>query len=292
MSMSRLAELARTLREEAHPVRRLMAMGLKRTGLGQLLTFAVRDYRLRFYPSAVSAALWFKRDDRKADYEVITRYLRPGDAYIDVGANIGSTVIPAARRIGPLGTALAFEPHPRICGYLKGNIALNRLTNVKVHCSAVGSEPGVARLTDSRCDDCNEVAATGMLEIPVVTLDNIASALAQIALLKVDVEGYEMHVFAGGKQTLARTACVYFELSSDSYCRRLGYATTELLSMLANSGFSLFRLLSGRLVRVELAYSPMESSRENVIAVRDLADFRHRTGWSQLPPEPRDTSTS
>jgi len=43
---------------------------------------------------------------------LIRRLLRPGDTYIDVGANVGMHTLLASRTVGPAGRTYSFEPHP------------------------------------------------------------------------------------------------------------------------------------------------------------------------------------
>jgi len=52
--------------------------------------------------------------------------LQPGDAFIDVGANVGLYSILAAKQVGQQGRVVAFEPQPKIFETLKNNLAYNR----------------------------------------------------------------------------------------------------------------------------------------------------------------------
>ena len=61
---------------------------------------------------------------------------------IDVGANIGTIVIPALAR-GLMQSATAIEPHPTNLRLLRANLALNGLSErVRVLAPAVGAESG------------------------------------------------------------------------------------------------------------------------------------------------------
>src|SRR5262249_684607 len=68
---------------------------------------------------------------------VIRALLRPGDVFVDVGANVGYFSPLAARAVGPLGRVIAFEPTPPTLEELRHNVALNDLQNVTVHGEAV-----------------------------------------------------------------------------------------------------------------------------------------------------------
>jgi FkbM family methyltransferase len=51
------------------------------------------------------------------------------------------------------------------------------------------------------------------VEVPMTTLDRLLVDLAEVSLLKIDVQGYEKQVLAGAKQTLSKTKFVLVELN-------------------------------------------------------------------------------
>lgn len=57
--------------------------------------------------------------------------LRPGDTFVDCGANLGAYVVPMAERVGRSGRVLAFEPFLHTFQHLTANVALNGLLNVR-----------------------------------------------------------------------------------------------------------------------------------------------------------------
>merc|ERR1712176_1057446 len=59
---------------------------------------------------------------------------------IDVGANLGGFTVPLAERVGPSGAVHAFEPFRKVFQHLNANVALNGLTNVYAHNTALGTE--------------------------------------------------------------------------------------------------------------------------------------------------------
>lgn len=129
---------------DKHSLRRLGAGVIGRSGLGNLFKIKIRihDYYILFHPTGLCSLYWNDPTVRNEDYEFLNSFLKKGDTYIDVGANVGVTVIPAAKCIGESGRVIAVEPHPAICSYLKENIELNDLSNVQVHNCAVGNQKG------------------------------------------------------------------------------------------------------------------------------------------------------
>lgn len=152
--MSKWEKRLRKLREHPRPVRLVAGRLLWLSGLSPLFVFEMpRGFRIRFYPSSISAALWSDPTSRAEDEDFVWTVLRPGDRYIDAGANIGQLALAASRRIGSTGEAIVIEAHPQICRYLEGNVALNEATNVQtMHC-ALGAKLGEVAITSRRSDD-------------------------------------------------------------------------------------------------------------------------------------------
>lgn len=121
---------------------------------------------------------------------------------VDIGANIGIYTLLAARRMGPSGRVIAFEPHPRTAAKLRGNIALNpgrqRVTVVQ---KAVGDAHGQLPMHIVADFDAGQNSLIrghrhGSGRTVQVDVTPLVDALAeqgieQIDILKIDIEGYE-----------------------------------------------------------------------------------------------------
>jgi len=59
--------------------------------------------------------------------------LKEGDAFIDIGANIGYFTLQAAKLVGPSGKVIAIEVSPTIFKKLIANLQRNRVTNVETY---------------------------------------------------------------------------------------------------------------------------------------------------------------
>ena len=72
--------------------------------------------------------------------------LRPGDVFIDVGANAGSYTILASKVAG--AHSCAFEPVPQTYERLLANVEINQMTGlVKAHNIGLAAEPGALRFS-------------------------------------------------------------------------------------------------------------------------------------------------
>ncbi|QDV26832.1 FkbM family methyltransferase [Aureliella helgolandensis] len=277
-----------TLKTDPKPLRRILCKILVKLPFdaGKLLRIKVKTngYRIHLRKSSLSLALFYDPDSRKTDCEFIASYLNDGDVYVDVGANVGTTLIPAALA-SPKGGHFGFEPHPRIYRYLVENVLLNGLSE-RVHLfnCALGATEGEIRFSSSSNDDTNHVLVDEPgIAVRVALLDDILAEAERVHLLKVDVEGYEKFVFQGGRETLAKTDCVYFEISEQNF-NLFGYSVRELLTDFEHQGFALYvRSGPSEISRIRSDYC-LRTHHTNVLAIRSQEDFLARTNWTVSSP--------
>jgi FkbM family methyltransferase len=244
------------------------------------LIMRVDGVRVRVSPAAMARALWKDRHVYDRDLAFYRRFLRPGDAVVDVGANIGLATLVAAKIVGSTGRIVAVEPHPRTFEYLRDNVQLNGLTDVvQLYCVAVGEREGQRRIVEFPGDDSQnhlDGGDHGGVRVAVVPLDSLLTSQGPTALLKLDVEGYEKFVLDGANRTLATTGCVYFE-SWERHFARYGYSGRDLLDGLRARGFRLYRPTATGLEALPDDHRSAEC--ENLLAIRDVEDVLDRTGY-------------
>jgi FkbM family methyltransferase len=183
------------------------------------------------------------------EMSAVAARLRPGMCVLDVGAHEGLYTLLAARLVSPGGTVHAFEPSPRERARLQENIALNQLTNVQVHETAVGDAAGTAVLHVAGADYAghNTMGAFGYptttleaaVEVEVVSLDTFASehALPNVDLLKIDVEGSETSVLRGAQKLLRKHRPVILVEAQDATLGTAGSSVDELIGILQAEGY-------------------------------------------------------
>lgn len=280
----------RKLRAHPRPVRLVASRVLWRAGLSRFFVCEMpRGFRIRFYPSSISAALWSDPSSRSEDEDFVWAVLRSGDRYIDAGANIGQLSLAASKRVGPLGEVIAVEAHPKIYGYLSGNIELNRCGNVTTMHHALGDRTREVALTSRWSDDQNFIADAGDARVPMRPLDDLIDS-TPIRLLKLDVEGYELPVLRGAKRALEQTDIVYCELSP-SNCERFGYEPLQVEQLLLDGGFVFIRTdtaseaaVTNRPYFSEMDAESLPATGYNLIAVRpaiaqEVLDALSEEGW-------------
>jgi FkbM family methyltransferase len=137
--------------------------------------------------------------------------LRPGDV-VEVGTNIGTHTVPMAKALAAQGRRLiAFEPQPFIFQNLCANVALNGLSNVTAWPFACGdreatvyfSNPNYLAGDNFGGIEMKAERAPGRVAVPCRRLDEVID-LESIALIKIDVEGFELRALQGAEATLDR----------------------------------------------------------------------------------------
>jgi FkbM family methyltransferase len=274
-----LGHYIRTLREQDKPFRYLISRLLWKTHLSRPFMIRKGAYKLRFYSSSASASCWYDPLIYKGDENFFEIYLKRGDTVIDVGANIGVLTLKAAAIVGDGGKVFSIEAHPTTFRYLRGNVCLNHFGNIEVFNVAVGNKRGVVEISDRKTSDVeNRIVPEGGTKIKVETLDTLLNhRIKTVDLLKIDVEGYEKFVLAGAAKILEKTKCIYIECWERHFAN-YGYSTTCILETLKSSGFGVFKVVTSRLS--EISSRHISESIENLLAIRDLADFRGRTGFT------------
>jgi FkbM family methyltransferase len=142
------------------------------------------------------------------ELQLLLRLVKQGDVAIDAGANIGAFTVPLARRVGPDGWVLAIEPQRLVHQMLCANVAANGLANVVAHWCGLGAGPTeavVPALDYNKENNFGGVPLRGSgagERIPIVTIDSLA--LPSCALIKIDVEGMELDVLRGARETIRR----------------------------------------------------------------------------------------
>jgi FkbM family methyltransferase len=184
----------------------------------------------------------------------ISRWLRPGDTAVDVGANIGALTLLMARSVGHAGRVLAYEANPHTAALLRDNVSVNYRNDwVEVREQAAWSEQ--AQLTfhiserfqgngsllahDDWYTNHFRVDTHAEVQVEAVALDPVLLPLRP-RLVKIDVEGAEPDVLAGMTHWLAeaRDTAIAVEVVRNRMGDGWPLFTTQL-QRLVNDGWQL-----------------------------------------------------
>ncbi len=204
-------------------------------GLGDssAISVAVRPYYNRFLeivyrerglsrkmagqqPMRIRPASRYYRDDFEAGlFRFLEGVVRPGDVVLEVGANIGIFTVLLGRWVGPRGHVYAFEPAPETRALLEDHLMLNGVQDrVTVVADAISDVPGRSSFHAAGMSGRNALSPNthgergpDTVEVPVTTIDAFCKERNVIpTLIKMDIEGYEIHALRGARDVIAKHA--------------------------------------------------------------------------------------
>jgi len=142
----------------------------------------------------------------------INQYLKPGEVFVDVGANIGFFTLMACKIVGPKGKVFAFEPNPVIYDMMDTSVFANSFGKRCVTRNiGIFNKEGNLDLT---WDDANHGGGRlvthdqthiekNMATVKLKKLDDILSRNEKpVSVIKIDTEGCEPYVLEGAEKTL------------------------------------------------------------------------------------------
>ena len=204
-----------------------------------------------------------------------------GNVFVDVGANVGYFTLLGAKLVGPEGLVVAVEAHPDLAVILQSNVVINGVYGyVTTHNRAAWSEnadiefhirqhfagnssvgtidaPGLQRLGDT------ERAVT----VQAVELDDLLAGLPRpVDVIKIDVEGAEVHALTGLRRTIESNPglVIMFEWAR-AQIESVGDTPAALAELIDSYGFKLELLETGQTVDTEgllaLPYGNVVASR-------------------------------
>jgi FkbM family methyltransferase len=211
----------------------------------------------------------------------LQRTLRPGQVFVDVGANVGYFTLLGGHLVGPQGKVVAVEAHPGLAELLRRNVIMNGLygyvttwhraawsstTTLQLHqrlnFSGASSVGAIGAEALDRLGDTEEMVA-----VEAVPVDDLLEGLPPVDVLKMDIEGAELQAFTGLSRTLrsSPSIAVMFEWAPE-LMEGVGDKAEALVDLLEGHGLR-FRLLEDDLATIERARL-LDLAYGNVVATR------------------------
>ncbi|MEQ1756764.1 MAG: FkbM family methyltransferase [Vicinamibacterales bacterium] len=209
---------------------------------------------LQITPSLLLHRLW-----DEPTTSLLQRVIRPGDRFLDIGANIGYFTLLGAALAGAGGHVHAFEPNPGTHDVLARNVRLNNFSHVcTLHQTALGDRPGEVTLHTFRHNQGGSTLSTlpqRLLNewherptdcvVPMTTLDEVfANERESFDCIKIDAEGSEAMIWEGGRrffrEHVTPRTIVLLEWNPPALCGA-GADLRGLMDTFATHGFQVWR---------------------------------------------------
>jgi FkbM family methyltransferase len=173
--------------------------------------------------------------------------------FLDVGANIGEWS-ESVLAVAPEARGLLFEPNPEAAAEIPKRTRVG--AHIEVIEAAVSDRPGAADLFfEGDCGKRSSLArganpcVDGVRRVPVVTLDEAVMARGTvwktIDLLKIDTEGFDLHVLRGAAGLLARKAVRFIQFEYNSSWAHSGATLGAAIALLEGHGYEMRLLQPG-----------------------------------------------
>ena len=181
--------------------------------------------------------------------------IKPGDSFADVGVFIGLYTIAAAKRVGPAGHVMGFEPDNSCYRVASRHVQINGVqSTVDLIRAAVGDRNGVVSFeNNNESGHITSKPGEATAEVECVTLDRVLPD-RHLDVLKIDVEGYEEKVLRGAKDLLRDAArkprVIYIEVHPYAW-RDVGTTSDSLLNFLGEYGYEAFTIAGERVGTIE-----------------------------------------
>lgn len=223
----------------------------------------------------IAGYVWrFAFENSERDFAA--KKIKPGMRVLNVGANAGLYTIIASKLVGPRGEVHAFEPSSQNFALLKKNIELNNCTNVVANNLALSNFQGqlslnpdplhpefdghffVQRLQETPADSSAPIEIVSCTTLDDYWRDACGGEIKAVDFIIIDVEGAELSVFEGARQTFAASHTVTMMMECKDH-----FAETDAL--LKKYGFNFYRWESesSRLVPQDI-----QEGSENFVALR------------------------
>jgi FkbM family methyltransferase len=214
--------------------------------------------------------------------------LKPGDRVVDVGANIGMLALSASALVREAGLVECFEPNPGCVERLLGHLDLNGIGNVVVHPVGLSDAPGRSTLrlqTNRRTPSMHSgigtlapVAETpddvvvGAYDVEVRRGDDILLGNdRRVALIKIDVEGFELKALRGLRGALERWHPAVITEYLERHLARAGTSRAEIRAWMEALGYRPHAIHTARrLLRHRLRLVPLDGKRAEGLECDDV----------------------
>ena len=218
-----------------------------------------RGVKKRFY---FKNAIWFDLDIEDwiqenlfflGEYEapelnLLQRFLKKGDVFIDIGANIGLYTLYASKIVGKDGNVFSFEPFTESFNLLKHNVSLNHHTNIVLEKLAI-SKTQEEVIIHYNVKEANKGMASSYIKdftysetVNATSLDLYLKnhSVNKVDFIKIDIEGGEYPALLGMQETLKKFGPGIFIEIKEDILSQTPYSKKSILDFFYKNGYIIY----------------------------------------------------
>jgi len=171
---------------------------------------------------------------------LVLPFIPEGGTVLDIGANIGSHTVAYANRVGNKGAVYAFEPNKIAFKCLEYNT--KDYNNIQIFECAIGETWGACEIKNNSENlgmAFIELSEKGICISPLDAFSGIGADnfIKKCDFIKIDVEGYELEVLKGAKETIKKYFPVMLIEVNKGCLERNGESKESLFKLLDEYGY-------------------------------------------------------
>jgi len=203
----------------------------------------------------------------------LNKIVKPGDVFLDLGANIGYFSLLVASN-SPSVKVISFEPVAGLFQKMNDNICLNNIKNISTINAAVGQTSGEKELFISGPDNLGmssfhhpENYSGSKERVKVVALDDWfkTCGMPKIDIIKLDIEGSELAALKGMKELLEKQKPVLLVEVNPETLSTFNLKPSDMYDYLKQLNFEGFLILENG--RLEYLTQPEINQTTNVLFI-------------------------
>lgn len=214
----------------------------------------------------------------------INKYLKPGEVFVDVGANIGFFTLMACKIVGPKGKVYALEPNPVIYEMMDTSVFANSFGK-RCHTQNIAAfnGNGTMELTwDSAGHGGGRLVTHDKVILDenktTVKLEKLDEILAgndrPISVMKIDTEGSEPYILEGASQIIAQNPnCIIIAEWSPRFVKSRGYDFDKYVDYLFATFESIEILVKVGVTKKMDKESLINTSHGNIILKNNCSEY-------------------
>jgi FkbM family methyltransferase len=199
----------KSLVQNTSVIKQAVYKALDAVTLGRGVARSIGGERIRF-PAKWSR--YYEAEYEPETFRFFREHVKSGDTVLDIGGHIGLFAVVTARLVGADGKVFSFEPTPFTRNVLQEVVDLNNCSDrVEVRPEAVSSQSGETTFFDTgnEISNANSLVRTERskveIRVPLTTVDDFVNGRSlSVNCLKIDVEGAELDLLSGARETFLR----------------------------------------------------------------------------------------